>query len=330
MLLRYLMIPLIFFSQSTLIGQNIVKPDKKLFFLGKQPDYHRFYIGVRFPQTYYFKSDLHLSGSVQQSDLSMSVFNVTISDLKSHDDGFVYAAVIRTLRGKAQAPPYVITFGYKIKNSNFGIAGRLIHYKQFMTSGQSNQINGVVGTDVYTNYYGQAPFLVNYENTDGHNICILGPEFTYTLLRSKNTKHWIDVTGMIGPGISYPRTDATVMTPNGTVIRRNNKYRISGGGIYAETGFSFTVCNFLTFLLEGDFTVIRNSRMNIISDDVNELYGSQTISAFSWSTGIALTVPVKPFKKLREEQKKKNTTTTTPALTTSYKFSSRLQFPASK
>ena len=303
MLFRFLLIPTLFLLHSSLIGQDTNKTDKKNFFLGKQPDYHRFYIGVRFPQTYYFKSNLHLNGNIQQSDMSMVNFDVTISDLKSHDDGFVYAAVIRTLRNKAEAPPYVITFGYKLKNSNFGIAGRIIHYKQFMEKGQSNHINGVVGTDVYTNYYGQAPFLINYENTDGHNICTIGPEFTYTLLRSKNTKHWIDVTGMIGPGISYPRTDARVMTQNGTVIRRNNKYRISGGGMYVETGFSFTVCNFLTFLLEGDFTVIRNSHMNIISDGVNELYGSQTISAFSWSSGIALTVPVKPFKKLREEMK---------------------------
>lgn len=284
------------------VAQTENTPKRKSFFLGRHPDYHRFYVGIRFPQTYYFKSDLHLSGKVQQSDLSFANFDVTIADIRCHDDGFVYGALFRTILKGAVAPPYVIAFGYKFKNSNFGIAGRVIHFKQFMTRGQSNRINGTVGSDTYHNYYGSAPFLLNYENTDGHNICTIGPEFTYTLVRSKNTNHWLDVTGMLGACISYPRTDATVMTPDSTIVRRNNNYRVSGGGIYFESGFMGTVCNFLTFMLECNFTIIRNSNMNIINNGISNLHGSQTISAFSWSSGIALTVPVKPFKKIRAEK----------------------------
>jgi hypothetical protein len=92
--------------------------EKKPFFFGPKPDYHRFYAGVRFPQTYYFDSDLRLFGPVQQWDYSVADFDVTISAFQSHDEGFVYAALFRTLFQHAPAPPYVITFGFKFKNSN--------------------------------------------------------------------------------------------------------------------------------------------------------------------------------------------------------------------
>lgn len=282
-------------------AQGTRSAEKKPFFFGPQPDYHRFYVGVRFPQTYYFDSDLRLFGPVQQWDNSITDFDVTISSFQSEDEGFVYAALFKSLFQNAAAPPYVITFGYKFKNSNFGIAGRIIHYKQFMSKGQKNTINGTVGSDTYNNFYGEAPFLQNYENTDGHNIYSLGAEFIYTIIQSKNRKHWLDVNGMIGPGISYPRTDATVVTPNGTVRQRNNNFKVAGAGMVFEAGLMGTIFNHLTFTLEGNFTVIRNSNMYIISDDANDLRGSQTISAFSWSTGLAFTFPVKPYKKLRQE-----------------------------
>jgi len=277
--------------------------EKKAFFFGPQPDYHRFYIGFRLPQTYYFNSDLRLFGPVLQWDNSVADFDVTISAFQSHDEGFVYAALYRTLFQHAPAPPYVITFGFKFKNSNFGIAGRIIHYKQFMSKGQKNTINGTVGSDIYSNFYGEAPFLQNYENTDGHNIYSLGAEFIYTIIRSNNQKHWLDVNGMIGPGLSYPRTDATIVTPNGTIRQRNNDFKVAGGGMVFEVGLMGTIFNHLTFTLEGNFTVIRNSNMYIISDGTSDLRGSQTISAFSWSTGLAFTFPIKPYKKLREEAK---------------------------
>jgi hypothetical protein len=39
-----------------------------------------------------------------------------------------------------------------------------------MSKGQKNTINGTVGSDIYNNFYGEAPFLQNYENTDGQHI----------------------------------------------------------------------------------------------------------------------------------------------------------------
>lgn len=254
---------------------------------------------MRFPQTYYFNSDLRLFGPVQQYDISID-FDVTIHSLKSTDEGFVYAALFKTIFQNAPAPPYVISFGFKFKNSNFGIAGRIMHYKQFMVHGQKNLIQGSVGNDMYNNFYGEAPFLKNYENSDGHNIYSLGAEFIYTIVQSKNKKHRLDVNAMIGPGISYPRTDATIVTPYGT-INRNNDFKVAGAGMVFEIGLMGTIFNHLTFTLEGDFTLIRNSNMYIIFDGLSDLRGSQTISAFSWSTGLAFSFPFKSYKKLRQE-----------------------------
>lgn len=289
------------------IAQPSNSTEKKPFFLGPTPDYHRFYIGIRFPQTYYFDSDLRLHGQIVGQILTETHdIDVTLANWQSQDEGFVYAALFRTLFQNAAAPPYVISFGYKFKNSNFGIGGRIIHYKQFKKSGQQNLINGYVGNDVYNNFYGEAPFLINYENTDGHNIYTLGVDFTYTIIRSKNQKHWLDALGFVGPGLSYPRTDATIRLPDGAVRQRNNDFKVAGGGMVFEAGFMGTIFNHLTFTLEGNFTIIRNSDMYIISDGISDLRGSQTISAFSWSTGIAFTFPVKPYKKLRKEAKAAN------------------------
>lgn len=282
-------------------AQTDIAENPPPFFLGPKPDYHRFYIGVRFPQTYYFNSDLRLFGPVQQYDYSMADFDVTIHSLKSADEGFVYAALFKTIFQNAPAPPFVISFGFKFKNSNFGITGRIMHYKQFMIKGQKNLINGSVGNDIYNHFYGEAPFLKNYENSDGHNIYSLGAEFIYTMVQSKNKKHGLDVNAMIGPGISYPRTDATIVTPNGTIRQRNNDFKVAGAGMVFEIGFMGTIFNHLTFTLEGNFTIIHNANMFIITDENNNLRGSQTISAFSWSTGLAFTFPFKPYKKLRQE-----------------------------
>jgi hypothetical protein len=97
--------------------------------------------------------------------------------------------------------------------------------------------------------------------TPTDNIYSLGAEFIYTIIRSNKQNHWLDVNGMIGPGLSYPRTDATIVTPNGTIRQRNNNFKVAGGGMVFEVGLMGTIFNHLTFTLEGNFTVIRNSNM---------------------------------------------------------------------
>lgn len=256
-----------------------------------KPNGHGFYIGGRIPRTYYLRSDLTLFGTVFQADGVPVDFDVTIENLQSVDEGSAFAAIHRSFTSSVQSPPYAAVIGYRFKNSIFGIAGRYLHYKQFMVSNQQNHIRGQVGNLMYSDYYGRAPFLLKYENTDGHNIICIGLEANIHLKRSANQKHEIGTFLMVGPGLAITRTDALVALPDGTLIGRNNDYKLSGGGVVIEMGLVSRHYRYFSLFLEGNLSVIRNANMFIIDDGVNRLRGSQTIAAVGWSFGFAFSVP---------------------------------------
>lgn len=279
--------------QSTAWSQSSSKRNELLHWSAHRAVGYGFYVAGRVPRTFYWRSDLTLQGTVHQGDGTPVVFDVEIEKIKSVDDGSAFVDIYRAFTQSVQSPPYGAAIGYRFKNSIFGVAGRFLHYKQFMVAGQQNHINGTVGNVTYANHYGQAPFLLKYENTDGHNIISVGVEASVNFWKSPNRKHALGAFGMLGPALGVTRTDAIVRTPDGTILSRNNDFKVSGGGLIFELGISSTHFAYLTFFAETNVSVIRNSDMLIMDDGQNRLRGSQTIGALGCSFGFALSIPQK-------------------------------------
>lgn len=275
---------------SSLSGQDV--PMKRPLFFEQQEQ--KFYLGFRFPQSYFLKTDLRIHGSANDPIAERAVpIDITIKDIAGKDDGFIYPAFFGALANGKAAPPMEIAFGYKFKNSSWGIGGRWIHYKYTMVLGQEKRVSGYIDTVQYNGSVQPLSFLTKYEHTDGHNMVCIGPEFHRTVVQSKNGNYALDFSTFLSPVLSVPRTEATIILPSGTVLGRNNRYKVSGGGVLGEVSLMASLWRYLGINLSANYSSVWYTGATILEDEPGDLKAQHYIGAITFGTAIFVQVPIK-------------------------------------
>lgn len=277
----------ILFSATALMGQD----KRPLFF---QQAEQKFYFGFRLPQSHFLKTDLRIYGYANDPIAEKQVpVDVTISKVEGKDDGFIYPAFFGALAQGKAAPPMELAFGYKFKNSSWGIGGRWIHYKYTMVKGLEKPVSGYIGDVQYDGSVVPLDFLTRYEHTDGHNMVCIGPEFHRTVVQSKNGQYALDFSSFLSPVLSVPRSEAEVVLPSGAVLSRNNRYKVSGGGMLGEISLMATLWRYVGINLYANYSSVWYKGATILEDDPGDIKAQHYIGAFTYGTALFVQVPIR-------------------------------------
>jgi len=273
---------------------------RPLFFQQKD---QKFYLGMRLPQSFFSKTDLRLYGFANDPISEKAIpIDVTIGSIEGKDDGFIFPAFFGAFIHGLAAPPMEIAFGYKLKNSSWGIGGRWIHYKFTMVQGQQKNVSGHIDTLQYDGTVQPLTFLKDYQHTDGHNMICIGPEYHRTVVQSRNSKFALDFSAFLSPAISLPRTQASIVLPSGAEVGRNNHYKISGGGLNGEISVMASLWRYLGINLYTNYTSIWYRSATILEQEIGDLKAQHFIGAFTIGTGIFVQIPVKSGQERKEKK----------------------------
>jgi hypothetical protein len=242
---KYIIILVVlFFSTTSLVGQENTAPPKK----NKVVNKGKFFAYWGWNWASYTNSDIRFKGKD---------YDFSLSDVKARDRQTKFSVDSYFNPGNITIPQNNYRIGYFFKE-NYTVSIGVDHMKYVMIADQNVSINGEinVGNTKYDgSYSGQDIKLtedfLKFEHTDGLNYVNI------EVKRFDNIDHWfgldlknlqINLTEGIGVGVLYPRTDTTLLEKE-----RHDNFHLSGWGVSVGAGLNITFLKH--FYIQTDYKI---------------------------------------------------------------------------
>jgi hypothetical protein len=187
---------------------------------------HELYIGVGIHRSFFSRSDIHLSSSVQPG------FDFTLNNVRGKDDeGFNF---------RNGAPQYNYVIGYYSHKHNWGIEFGFDHIKYYARQNQPVHIQGHISNEYFNTDTLLVPSFVTFEHSDGANYALFKFLKRLAITANRKNNHALQVVLKGGAGPVIPKTNSTIMGRH-----RDDRYNIAGYVIAIETGLHYPFARFL-------------------------------------------------------------------------------------
>lgn len=194
-----------------------------------------FYITAGYNMDWFTKSDMHFK------DTKTANYDFTIYDVKARDRSGLNKDFFRT---NILIPQYSFRIGYWFNNNkNTGIEINYDHAKYVVINDQSVRMKGTINNEYFDKDTVLNPRFVSFEHTNGANYCMANVMKRYTILHSKNEKHWLSAVAKGGIGFVLPRTESRIVGRH-----RNDRYHVAGYIAGVDVGLRYDFARY--FFLE--------------------------------------------------------------------------------